>query len=39
MVGALLVHVQTMGIHGLTKLTMASTWGSHHLPLYNILYD
>jgi len=38
MVEALLVHGQTIGIHGLTKLTMAQTWGSHHLSPCNILY-
>jgi hypothetical protein len=26
-----------MGKHGLTKLTMARTWGNHHLPLYSII--
>ncbi len=38
-VGALLVHKRITCIHGLTKLTIARTWGSHHLPPYNILCD
>jgi hypothetical protein len=27
-----------MGKLGLTRLTMARTWGSHHLPPYSILH-
>jgi hypothetical protein len=32
-----LVHRRITGKHGLTRLIMAWTWGSHHLPPYSIL--
>ncbi len=38
MVGTLLVLGRTIGKFGLTRLTTAQIWGSHHLPPYNILY-
>jgi hypothetical protein len=38
MVGTFLVLGRAIGKFGLTRLTTAQIWGSHHLPPYNILY-
>ncbi len=38
-VGAFLVHEQAAGIHEFPIFTIVRTWGSHHHPPYNILYD
>jgi hypothetical protein len=35
-VGTLLVHGRTTGIHRLTRLTMLGLRGCHHLPPYSI---